>query len=231
MKKENTIIAAKNIVKNYTVGSVETKVLRGIDIEIKEGEFSVITGRSGSGKSTLLYILSLLDRPTAGEVLFERCNTKTFSEKMDSYCRLMHFGFVFQDYALLPELTALENVVLPLMASEDNWDKINESGFDVLNKVGIGDKINNYPSQLSGGEKQRVAIARAIVNNPKILFADEPTANLDSKRADEIIDLLFNLNRKGLTIILVTHEKKYIERADRIIKIDDGMIKEEKRLD
>ncbi len=230
MKKENTIIAAKDITKNYIVGSVETKVLRGIDIEIREGEFSVITGRSGSGKSTLLYILSLLDRPTSGEVLFEKCNTRTFSEKMDSYCRLIHFGFVFQDYALLPELTALENVVLPLMASRDSWEKVNDRGFDVLDKVGIGDKINNYPSQLSGGEKQRVAIARAIINNPKILFADEPTANLDSKRADEIINLLFDLNKKGLTIILVTHEKKYIDRADRVIKIDDGLIREEKRI-
>lgn len=227
MKKENIIIEAKNITKTYTAGSVKTTVLRGIDFKIKEGEFIGITGRSGSGKSTLLYILSLLDRPTSGEILFESCNTNTFSEKIDSYCRLKHFGFVFQDYALLPELTALENVILPLMASEDNWGNLRESGFNVLEQVGIGDKINNYPSQLSGGEKQRVAIARAIVNSPKILFADEPTANLDSKRADEIIELLFNLNRKGLTIILVTHEKKYIERMDRAIEISDGVIQKE----
>ena len=228
MKKENIIIGAKNIIKNYTVGFIETKVLRGIDIDIKQGEFSVIIGRSGSGKSTLLYILSLLDRPTSGEVLFENCNTKTFSEKMDSYCRLKHFGFVFQDYALLPELTALENVILPLMMSEEKWDNITKKGFSVLEQVGLSEKPNNYPSQLSGGEKQRVAIARAIINNPKILFADEPTANLDSKRADEIINLLFDLNKKGLTIMLVTHEEKYIQRADRIIEISDGVIKEGK---
>jgi putative ABC transport system ATP-binding protein len=230
MTENKTIISAKNIVKSYMIGSLETKVLRGINIEIKQKEFSVITGRSGSGKSTLLYILSLLDKPTSGEILFENCNTKTFSEKINSYCRLKHFGFVFQDYALLPELTALENVILPLMMSETKWKNIKEKGSFVLSQVELQNKLNNYPSQLSGGEKQRVAIARAIVNNPKILFADEPTANLDSKKADEIINLLFDLNKKGLTVILVTHEKKYIQRANRIIKISDGMIEEEKKL-
>jgi putative ABC transport system ATP-binding protein len=229
MTENKTIISAKNIVKSYMIGSLETKVLRGINIEIKQKEFSVITGRSGSGKSTLLYILSLLDKPTSGEILFENCNTKTFSEKINSYCRLKHFGFVFQDYALLPELTALENVILPLMMSETKWKNIKEKGSFVLSQVELQNKLNNYPSQLSGGEKQRVAIARAIVNNPKILFADEPTANLDSKKADEIINLLFDLNKKGLTVILVTHEKKYIQRANRIIKISDGMIEEEKK--
>ncbi len=230
MKEKNTIIAAKNIIKTYTTGPVETKVLRGINIDIKQGEFSVITGRSGSGKSTLLYILSLLDRPTSGEILFENCNTKKFSDKMDSYCRLKHFGFVFQDYALLPELTALENIILPLMMGEGKSNDIKKRGSLVLDQVGLGERLDNYPSQLSGGEKQRVAIARAIVNNPKILFADEPTANLDSKRADEIIDLLFDLNKKGLTIMLVTHDKKYIQRADRIIEINDGAIKKAKQI-
>ncbi len=219
-----TILSAKNIHKSYKTGSVEAKVLKGIDLDIKEGEMLVITGRSGSGKSTLLYVLSLLDRPTSGDIIFETCNTKKFSESMDSFCRLKHFGFVFQDYALLPELNALENVILPLMASMDNWEELNDIGGKVLEQVGLGDKLSNYPSQLSGGEKQRVAVARAVANNPKILFADEPTANLDSKRADEIIDLLFDLNKKGLTVVLVTHEKKYTERADRVIEIDDGVI-------
>ncbi len=224
MKNKKTILAAKNIVKTYTTGSVETKVLRGIDLEIKEGEFIAITGRSGSGKSTLLYVLSLLDRPTSGEILFESCDTKTFSETMDSYCRLHHFGFVFQDYALLPELTALENVSIPLMVQKDNWENIKDAGEKVLEQVGLKDKLNNYPSQLSGGEKQRVAVARAIINNPKVLFADEPTANLDSKRADEIIDLIAGLRREGLTIVLVTHEKKYLQKTDRVIEISDGVI-------
>ncbi len=222
MKK--TILTAKNIIKTYTTGSVDTHVLRGIDLEIKEGEFIAITGRSGSGKSTLLYILSLLDKPTSGEILFESCDTRSFSETMNSFCRLRHFGFVFQDYALLPELTALENILLPLMVSEDNWNDIEDIGIKVLEQVGLKDKINNYPSQLSGGEKQRVAVARAVCNNPRILFADEPTANLDSKRADEIIELLFDLNKKGLTVVLVTHEKKYFQKTDRIIEISDGVI-------
>ncbi len=226
MKK--TILTAKNLTKTYVTGSVKTHVLRGIDLEIKEGEFIAITGRSGSGKSTLLYVLSLLDIPTSGEILFESCDTKTFSETMNSFCRLRHFGFVFQDYALLPELTALENVTLPLMASEDDWNKIEDVAIKVLTQVGLKEKLNNYPSQLSGGEKQRVAVARAIANNPRILFADEPTANLDSKRADEVIELLFDLHKKGLTIVLVTHEKKYTERADRVIEISDGTIKEER---
>ena len=225
MKKENTIIAGREIVKTYTVGSVETKVLRGINIEIEKGEFAVIIGRSGSGKSTLLYILSLLDRPTSGEVIFETCDTRKFSEKMDSFCRLRNFGFVFQDYALLPELTALENIILPLMMGSGTQEENEKKSLDVLNQVGLGDRANNYPSQLSGGEKQRVAIARAIANNPKILFADEPTANLDSKRADEIMELLIDLNKKGLTVILVTHEEKYIKRANRVIEISDGVVK------
>ncbi len=226
MKK--TILTAKNLTKTYVSGSVKTHVLRGIDLEIREGEFIAITGRSGSGKSTLLYVLSLLDTPTSGEIMFESCDTRTFSETMNSFCRLKHFGFVFQDYALLPELTALENVTLPLMVSEEDWKKIEEIGIKVLDQVGLKDKLNNYPSQLSGGEKQRVAVARAVGNNPRILFADEPTANLDSKRADEVIELLFDLHKQGLTIVLVTHEKKYAERADRLIEINDGLIKEEK---
>lgn len=224
MKKKKTILAIKDIQKTYITGSIETKVLRGINLEIEDGDFMVITGRSGSGKSTLLYILSLLDKPTSGEVIFEDCNTKKFSETINSFCRLKHFGFVFQDYALLPELNALENVTLPLMVSEDDWSSVEKIGFQVLKQVGLHDKTKNYPSQLSGGEKQRVAIARAVVNNPRILFADEPTANLDSKRADEIIDLLFDLNKKGLTVVLVTHEKKYHTRANKVIKIDDGKI-------
>jgi putative ABC transport system ATP-binding protein len=147
---------------------------------------------------------------------------------MNSFCRLRHFGFVFQDYALLPELTALENVNLPLMVGEENWKDVENISIKMLEQVGLKDKLNNYPSQLSGGEKQRVAIARAIANNPRILFADEPTANLDSKRADEVIELLFQLHKKGLTVVLVTHEKKYTERADRVIEISDGKIEEEK---
>ncbi len=227
MTNKKTILSTSNLFKSYVVGSVKTDVLRGIDLEIKEGEFVAITGRSGSGKSTLLYILSLLDEPTSGEVYFEGCNLKDFSEGKSSFCRLHNYGFVFQDYALLPELTAMENVKIPLMMVSENWDDVDDISTKMLKQVGLGERVNNYPSQLSGGEKQRVAIARAIVNNPRVVFADEPTANLDSKRADEIIELIVKLKEKEITVILVTHEKKYLKKADRIIEIMDGKIKQE----
>ena len=223
------MIKVDKLTKIYYTGDKELRAVNEVSFEIKEGEFVSITGRSGSGKSTLLYQLGLLDRPTYGEILIDGKDVSKLSSQERTIFRLENLGYVFQDYALLPELTALENVILPLMASEEKWDNIKEKGSLVLEQVGLGERLNNYPSQLSGGEKQRVAIARAIVNGPKILFADEPTANLDSKRADEIINLLFDLNKRGLTIMLVTHEEKYIQRADRIIKISDGMIKEEKR--
>lgn len=219
-----SLLKAKNIKKSYTSGSVTTEVLKGIDLDIEEGEFISITGRSGSGKSTLLYILSLLDRPTSGEVQFQECDTENFSQEKEAKCRLDHFGFVFQEHALLPELTAVENVMLPEMVRLDDWNKVRKKAEDILTKVGLGDRLKNRPSQLSGGEKQRVAVARAIANEPKILFADEPTASLDSKRADEIIDLICQANKEGITIILVTHGEKYTKKAERIIELKDGEI-------
>jgi ABC-type lipoprotein export system ATPase subunit len=218
------ILKAKNIKKSYTTGQVTTEVLKGISLDIKQGEFISITGRSGSGKSTLLYILSLLDRPTSGEVDFQGCDTITFSKDKEAQCRLENFGFIFQNHALLPELTALENVMLPEMVRFDNWKRVRQKSIDILEKVGLGERLNNHPSQLSGGEKQRVAVARAIANEPDILFADEPTASLDSKRADEIIDLICKANKEGITVILVTHGEKYTRKADRVIELKDGKI-------
>jgi len=219
-----SILKAENIKKSYQTGEITTEVLKGISLEIEKGEFISITGRSGSGKSTLLYILSLLDRPTSGKVHFQGCDTITFSDDRDAKCRLEHFGFIFQDHALLPELTALENVMLPEMVRLDNWKSVRKRAIDILDKVGLDHRLNNYPSQLSGGEKQRVAVARAIVNEPDILFADEPTASLDSKRADEIIDLICEANKNGITVILVTHGEKHTKKADRIIELRDGKI-------
>ncbi len=218
------ILKAENIKKSYQTGEITTEVLKGINLDIEKGEFISITGRSGSGKSTLLYILSLLDRPTSGKVHFEGCDTINFSSDRDAKCRLEHFGFIFQDHALLPELTALENVMLPEMVRLNNWKSVRKKSIDILEKVGLGHRLNNYPSQLSGGEKQRVSVARAVANEPDILFADEPTANLDSKRADEIIDLICKANSDGITVILVTHGEKHTKKADRIIELKDGKI-------
>ncbi len=218
------ILTAENISKIYTNGSKETSVLKQVNLQIKEGEFLAITGPSGSGKSTLLYILSLLDRPTEGRVVFQNCDTGAFSDKKDAKCRLNNFGFVFQSYALLPELTALENVMLPLMERRSDWSKIKTESIDILTQIGLDKQLNNLPSQLSGGESQRVSIARAVANQPKILFADEPTANLDSKRSEEIIELISEMNQRGITIVLATHEKNQLSYADRIIKIDDGTV-------
>ena len=225
--KNDILLTAQNVYKTYKEGLKETRVLKNINLEIREGEFLVITGKSGSGKSTLLYVLSLLDRPTEGKIIFKKCDTFSFSEKNDAQCRLNNFGFVFQNYALLPELTALENVMLPVMERRKDWKGIKEEAINLLTQIGLGNQLNNRPPQLSGGENQRVSIARAVINNPKIIFADEPTANLDSKRSEEIMELISNMNKKGITIVLATHEKCQVIRDDRVINIEDGEINQE----
>ena len=225
--KNDILLTAQNVYKTYKEGLKETRVLKNINLEIREGEFLVITGKSGSGKSTLLYVLSLLDRPTEGKIIFKKCDTFSFSEKNDAQCRLNNFGFVFQNYALLPELSALENVMLPVMERRKNWKGIKEEAINLLTQIGLGNQLNNRPPQLSGGENQRVSIARAVINNPKIIFADEPTANLDSKRSEEIMELISDMNKKGITIVLATHEKSQLIRADRVINIEDGEINQE----
>ncbi len=220
------IIEVKDLKKTYE-GKVPTYALKNINFEVKKGEFIALMGRSGSGKSTLLHQLGLLDIPTSGEVIMDGTNLMLFTEKQKSEFRLKKLGYVFQSYALLPELTALESVYLPLMllgvAKKDYIKKASE----MLRKVGLGDRLHHLPKEMSGGEQQRVAIARALVNNPLILFADEPTANLDSESSMVILKLFRELNKKiGQTIIMVTHEpddKKYV---DRVIWLKDGVIKD-----
>ena len=220
------IIEVKNLKKTYE-GKVPTYALKNINFGVKKGEFIALMGRSGSGKSTLLHQLGLLDIPTSGEVIMDGTNLMLFTEKQKSEFRLKKLGYVFQSYALLPELTALESVYLPLMllgvAKKDYIKKASE----MLRKVGLGDRLHHLPKEMSGGEQQRVAIARALVNNPLILFADEPTANLDSESSMVILKLFRELNKKiGQTIIMVTHEpddKKYV---DRVIWLKDGVIKD-----
>lgn len=223
------IITAKNLIKNFKSGQTEIRVLKGLDLEIKNGEFVTIIGRSGSGKSTLLYQLSLLDRPTSGEIIFEGHNTQDLTDDERTKLRLHELGYVFQDYALVPELTALENVLIPLLMQEVDKKIAKEKALEHLTLVGLGDRVNNLPSQLSGGEQQRVSIARAIAHEPKIIFADEPTANLDNETALTIIKIFEELHKQGQTILMVTHEEEYTHFADRSITLFDGVIKEDKK--
>jgi len=220
------MILAKNIVKKYKSGDSELVVLKGLDLHVKQGEFVAITGRSGSGKSTLMYQLSLLDEPNDGEILVDGINILKLNNKEKTQFRLRELGFVFQDYALIPELTALENVMLPLLMQGTETEVAKRSARTALEKVGLVEKLNNLPNQLSGGQQQRVSIARAIGHNPKIIFADEPTANLDSETAGTVLKVFQELNKEGQTIVMVTHEKDYASVADRVITLSDGKILE-----
>ncbi len=218
------MIETKNLVKSFKNGPTETLVLKGIDLLIKEGEFVAIVGRSGAGKSTLLYQLSLLDEPTSGDVIVDGHSTHKMSDDEEVLFRLRKFGYVFQDYALLPELTALENVALPLLMQKMSKKSAYAKAATALKKVGIEKPIHNLPAQLSGGEQQRVSIARAVAHEPKVLFADEPTANLDRESSQLVMDIFKELHAGGQTIIMVTHEEEYTKLAQRVIRIDDGKV-------
>jgi putative ABC transport system ATP-binding protein len=224
------IIKAENLTKTYSYGSNRFVALKKVGFEIEKGDFVAITGRSGSGKSTLLYQLSLLDKPDKGEIEVLGINLKRIDEKSLSDFRLNNFGFVFQDYALLPTLSALENVMLPLLMLGNSQRFTKERAEIVLTEVGLKEKKSSLPSQLSGGEQQRVSIARAFAHNPQIIFADEPTANLDSKTSWRVLNLFKQLNLKGITIVLVTHETSYTNLARRVITLSDGEIVTDKRL-
>ncbi len=218
------IIEVKNLKKTYE-GKVPTHALKDVNFGVKKGEFVALMGRSGSGKSTLLHQLGLLDTPTAGQVIIEGTNIISFSKQERSDFRLKKLGYVFQSYALLPELTALESVYLPLMLSNIDKKEYIEKASKMLTKVGLGDRLDHLPKEMSGGEQQRVAIARALVNNPTILFADEPTANLDSESSKVILELFKKLNKDiGQTIIMVTHEPDDEKYVDRVIWLKDGVI-------
>lgn len=221
------MIKVKNIKKSFKQGEVETKVLKGVDLEIKEGEFVAIMGRSGAGKSTLLYQISLLDTPTSGEIIIDGVKVSDFDQNQKTQFRLKNMGFVFQDYALIPELTATENVILPLLMQGYDHDYSIKKAHEVLKTLGLEKQINNLPNQLSGGEQQRVSIARAVVHSPKIIFADEPTANLDLESSVAVIKILEETCKKFKhTVVMVTHEEEYGKKADRIIRVVDGRVEE-----
>ncbi len=223
------MIDAKDIHKIFVRGDVENHVLKGITLHVDEGEFVSIIGKSGAGKSTFMYQLSLLDHPTSGEVVVDGVNTEELSSRERTAFRLNRLGYIFQTYALLPELTATENVMIPLLMRGTSKAAAVERASETLEQVGLGHRLTNLPSQLSGGEQQRVSIARAIANKPKILFADEPTANLDSETSQTVIDVMKALHKDGQTIVMVTHENEYAEQSQRIITLSDGKILSDKK--
>lgn len=218
------ILEAQNITKTYTIGDRQVDVLKDVSLQIAVGEVVAIVGSSGSGKSTLLSLLSGLDQPDKGRIWVEAQDITDKSEDELAPLRNRTIGFVFQSFHLVPSLTALENITFP---AELNGDSQAYAKAEVLlRRVGIWERAHNFPHQLSGGEKQRVAICRALINNPKIIFADEPTGNLDSTNSQEILKLLFELHREqGTTLVLVTHDMSIAKLADRIIPLDDGMIR------
>ena len=218
------MIKVKNLVKSYNSGDSELVVLRELSFEMPRGQFLSITGRSGSGKSTLLYQLGLLDHPNSGQIHIDNVDVSKLDNDERTNFRLQELGYVFQDYALLPELTAVENVAIPLMMQGFDKKVSELKASEALYKVDLGDKLYNLPSQLSGGQQQRVSIARAIGHNPKIIFADEPTANLDSETASVVLKTFIELHKAGQTIVMVTHEKEYAALTDRIITLLDGKI-------
>ncbi|GIW60373.1 MAG: ABC transporter [Patescibacteria group bacterium] len=199
-------------------------MLKDINLVVPQGQYLAITGKSGSGKSTLLYQLGLLDHPTSGCITLDTENVCEMSSAARTRFRLTRLGYVFQDYALIPSLTALENVMVPLLMQGLNGNLARDQATEALARVGLEDRINNLPSQLSGGQQQRVSIARAIGHRPSILFADEPTANLDSETSELVLQSFQNLHAQGQTIVMVTHEQEYAKRAQRIITLSDGQI-------
>lgn len=219
------MIKISNIKKEYNVDGLVTKILRGISLEIKKGDFVSIMGPSGSGKSTLMHILGLLDRATSGAYLFNNQNTSGWDDKKLALMRNEKVGFVFQSFFLLNRTNILDNVALPLSyAKNQSTDNSRQRAKTILDSVGLSHRLHHFPNQISGGEKQRVAIARALVNKPSIVFADEPTGNLDSKSGKQIMKIFSDLNKEGNTIVVVTHDIDIAKKARRIIKIKDGVI-------
>lgn len=218
------LISLKNIVKSYKNGDQELQVLKGINLEVYEGEFVAIMGPSGSGKSTLMNIIGLLDRPTSGDYSLNGKKVETLSDRHLASVRNKEIGFVFQQFFLLSKLNALQNVELPLIYAGVSVSKRRQLAKQYLEKVELEKRMKHLPSELSGGQKQRVAIARALVNNPSIILADEPTGALDTKTGEQIMELLTALNREGKTIIMVTHEPDIADYATRKIVIRDGEI-------
>lgn len=222
------MIALKGLVKNYMVGTQVVEALRGINLVIEKGEYVAIMGPSGSGKSTLMNILGALDTPTSGHYFLNGTDVSQMVDNDLAVIRNKEIGFIFQTFNLLPRYDALENVILPLIYGGVPKHERRDRGLQVLEKVGLSDRVTHKPNELSGGQRQRVAVARALVNNPSIILADEPTGNLDSKTSVDIMNLIRDIHTLGNTIIVVTHEEDIAMRAQRIIRLLDGHIESDK---
>lgn len=218
------IINVKNLKKTYVMGLEKVHALQDITIEIKKNEYVALMGPSGSGKSTLMNLLGCLDSPTSGDYILNQTNVSTMTDSELAEVRNKEIGFVFQTFNLLPRLSALENVALPLVYAGLNKSQRHEKAYDALSAVGLGDRVTHKPNELSGGQRQRVAIARALVNDPSIILADEPTGNLDTKTSIEIMSIFEEIHQKGNTVILVTHEPDIAEHAHRIVRLRDGLV-------
>jgi len=227
--QQNILLRTRNLVKVYRSGPSIIKVLKGINLTVHKGEVVVIMGPSGVGKSTLLNIIGTLDRPTEGEVWIEGVSMFEQNDEKLAEFRNRHIGFVFQFHYLLPEFTALENVLIPRMIQGNDWKKEVDRAVALLKEVGLGDRLHHRPNQLSGGEQQRVAMARALMNQPKLVLADEPTGDLDQMNSEALFDLILSLNAKfQQTFLIVTHNEMFARKASRVIHLWDGKIVDEK---
>jgi len=220
----NSIIEIKGLTREFIVGTELVKALKGVDVSINKNEYVAMMGPSGSGKSTLMNLLGCLDTPTAGAYMLNGTAVSSLKDDSLAEIRNKEIGFIFQTFNLLPRLTALENVALPLVYAGYSAEERNKKAAEVLEKVGLGDRMDHKPNQLSGGQRQRVAVARALVNNPSIILADEPTGNLDSKTSLDIMRLFEEIHQMGNTLIVVTHEEEVASHAHRILRLRDGLV-------
>jgi putative ABC transport system ATP-binding protein len=218
------VVKVEGVRKTYRMGKIEVNALQGIDLLVNQGEFLSIMGPSGCGKSTIMHILGCLDRPTSGHVLLDNVDVDELDDNKLADIRNKKVGFVFQTFNLLPKLNAIENIELPLIYAGVRFEERRQRALELLEIVGLKDRATHKPSELSGGQSQRVAVARALINNPSIILADEPTGNLDSKSGEEIIRLFAELNSRGNTIIMVTHDQDIANHGKRIVRLKDGLV-------